>query len=290
MINLEGRTAIVTGGARGIGGAITEALAVAGARVTVCDLLDDVVSVAGRLRADGHRVEAIVADVSSPYDVRRLVDAAGPVDLLVNNAGVVRRTPPTDEWEKAVADFDAVIGPNLRGPYLVGRAVIPGMVARGGGDIVNLATDHIHTCGWPTSVDHADAPGCPWRDQPRRPGGGASSDLYDAAKWGLNGLAQAWAAALRPHGVRVNNVCVGATDTEMLRSFLRGDPDPAVVATWFRPDQVAALVLDLLREGPTGRSGDNIGVWVGHPLALPPPGATSLDYDPRLSRIEGWTA
>ena len=273
---LDGRTAIVTGGFEGIGRSITETLADAGAHVTTCDVRAEIVSVAAELRSRGQRVDAIVADVSSPSDVRRLVDGAGPVDLLVNNAGVVRRTPPMDAWEKAVLDFDEVIGPNLRGPYLVGRAVIPGMVALGGGDIVNVATDHIHTCGWPSPVDHAGAPRCPWHDRPRRPGGGASTDLYDAAKWGLNGLTQAWAAALRSHHIRVNNLCLGATDTNMVRSFLHDEPDPALVATWFRPDQVAGLVLDLLREGPAGRSGDNIGMWVGHPPTLPPPGATAL--------------
>jgi NAD(P)-dependent dehydrogenase (short-subunit alcohol dehydrogenase family) len=124
--------------------------------------------------------------------------------------------------------------------------------------------------------DHAGAPDCSWRDRPRPPGGGASFDLYDASKWGLNGLTQAWAAALRPHGVRVNNLCVGATDTDMLRSFLGRAPDPAVEAMWLRPPDVAEVVLELLGEGPTGRSGDNIGLWAGHPLALPPPGPTAL--------------
>jgi NAD(P)-dependent dehydrogenase (short-subunit alcohol dehydrogenase family) len=89
-------------------------------------------------------------------------------------------------------------------------------------------------------------------------------------------LTLAWASALRPHNVRVNNLCIGATDTDMLRSFLGSTPDPALVATWFRPAQVADLVLDLLREGPTGRSGDNIGLWTGHPPTLPPPGPAAL--------------
>jgi NAD(P)-dependent dehydrogenase (short-subunit alcohol dehydrogenase family) len=248
--DLTTRTAIVTGGARGIGRAIADALIVAGARVTVCDLQAE--------------PGDVTADVSSPSDVRRLVDMAGPVDILINNAGIVRRTPPTDPWDKAVTDFDDIIGTNLRGAFLLGRAVIPGMVARGIGDIVNVATDHIHTCGWPTPVDHADAPGCPFRDAPRPPGGGPSMDLYDASKWGLTGLTQAWAAALGPHGIRVNSLCVGATDTAMLRSFLPDEPDPAVVDSWLRPAEVAGIVLDLLGEGSTGRTGQNLGVWPGH--------------------------
>src|SRR5438067_1499154 len=201
MSALIGRTAIVSGGARGIGLAITEALAIAGADVTACDVSADINDVGSDLRARGLAVQTVLADVSLPADVRRLVDHTGAVDVLVNNAGVVKASRPTDPWETAVADFDAVIGPNLRGAYLLGRAVIPGMVERRRGDIVNVATDHIHNCGWPVPADHTDAPDCQWRDRPRSPGGGPSFDLYDAAKWGLNGLTQSWANALGPYGV-----------------------------------------------------------------------------------------
>src|SRR2546421_546028 len=80
---------------------------------------------------------------------------------------------------------------------------------------------------------------CPWRDQRRLPCGGASFDIYDASKWALNGLTFAWALALKQHGVRVNNLCLGATDTPMLRSFLGTAPEPKVAAAWFGPAQVA---------------------------------------------------
>ena len=273
---LIGRAAIVSGSARGIGLAITEALAGAGVNVTACDIRPEINDIGSELRARGLPVQTVVADVSSASEVRRMVDDVGPVDILINNAGAVEPTRPTDPWEKSVADFDVVVGANLRSAYLLGRAVIPGMVDRGGGDIVNVATDHIHNCGWPSPADHADAAGCPWRDRPRPPGGGPAFDLYDAAKWGLNGLTQSWASALRPYGVRVNNLCPGATDTEMLRSFLPAPPAPAVVASWFQPAQIAAVVLLLLAEGPRGRSGDNVGVWVGHPAVLPPTGPTAL--------------
>ena len=258
-------TAIVTGAAGGLGRALVSALRDAGHEVVACDIDPSVVDLGG-----------VVADVTDADDVRRLVEGAGPIELLINNAAVVRRTNPLDPWDQAVADFDAVIGPNLRGAYLVGRAVIPRMVERGRGDIVNVSADHTHTCGWPVPLDHADAPDCPWHEQPRLPCGGRAFDLYDAAKWGLNGLTFTWALALRPHGIRVNNLCLGAADTPMLRNFLGGALDPDVVATWFRPEQVAGVVLDLLAEGPGGRTGDNVGVWVGHPCVLPPPGSTAL--------------
>jgi NAD(P)-dependent dehydrogenase (short-subunit alcohol dehydrogenase family) len=97
-------------------------------------------------------------------------------------------------------------------------------------------------------------------------------DLYNASKWALNGLTFDWAIALRKHGIRVNALCLGAADTEMLRSFIGADPDPEFVATWMRPADVAAVLVALLEEGPDGRTGDNIGLYAGHPCVLPPPG------------------
>ena len=89
----------------------------------------------------------------SPTTSRRSSERAarelGGLDLVVNNAGAVRVTAPiTDSWEQAVDDFRSMVDVNLGGTYLVGRAAIPHLVQRGG-DIVNITTDHIHTCGYP---------------------------------------------------------------------------------------------------------------------------------------------
>ncbi len=144
------------------------------------------------------------------------------------------------------------------------------MFARGSGEIVNNSTDHVQTCGAPFPLDHEDAPSCPWAERgPRPTGGGPGMDLYDAAKWGINGLTLSWAQALAPSNIRVNALCMGATDTHMLRGFHNHDPDPAVVASWMRAEDVAGLMIDLLREGPEGRTGENIGIAVGHPIVLP---------------------
>jgi hypothetical protein len=131
-----------------------------------------------------------------------------------------------------------------------------------------VTTDHIHTCGWPVALDHADAPACPWAAAHRPPGGGPAFDLYDASKWALNGLTGAWATALRPHGIRVNSFGMGATDTPMYRGFLGGRPPAPGVMD---PADVAAVLLDLLAEGPEGRTGDSIQLWIGHPCVLSPP-------------------
>src|SRR5437763_17188968 len=122
--------ALVTGAARGIGLAIADALEATGADVIRCDI---------RPCRDGERT----LDVSDALAVRGFVDELGPIDVLVNNAGAVRRTSPTDAWDKSLEDYEAVVGTNLGGTYLMGRAVIPGMVAERHGHVLNVVTDHV---------------------------------------------------------------------------------------------------------------------------------------------------
>lgn len=166
------------------------------------------------------------------------------------NAGGIRLTSPLDPWPKALEDFDHQIATNLRSTFLLGRAVAPFMVATGGGHVVNVSTDHMHR-----------APGV-------RTGGGASMDLYDASKWAIRGLTEAWAVALHPHGIRVNELCMGATDGPMLREFVGDRAGADTMAAWLRPEDVARVLVELLSEGPDGRTGTQIGMWVGHSLGL----------------------
>jgi NAD(P)-dependent dehydrogenase (short-subunit alcohol dehydrogenase family) len=235
--------------------------------VAVCDV-DPVVA----------KVEAAawttVADVGDAGAVRAFVDGAaerlGGIDVVVNNAGVVRQTlPVTDSWEKTIDDYDAVIGPNLRGAYLVGRAAIPYLVARGG-DIVNVTSDHVHTCGYPEAIDHTDAPACRWAETRRPPLGNATFDIYDASKFALAGLTHVWARALRDQRVRVNSFGMGATETPMMLQHLerKGVPPPANV---MKAERVAEILVELVAEGPDGRTGDSIQLWSDHPCVLPPP-------------------
>jgi len=267
MTVLAGRRAIVTGGAKGLGLAFTVALADAGAAVAVCDIDAAVAAV------DAAAWTA-VADVSDPDAVRAFVDGAaerlGGIDIVVNNAAVVRQTfPLTDSWEKTVDDYDAVMAANFRGAYLVGRAAIPHLVEHGG-DIVNITTDHVHTCGYPEAVDHADAPDCRWAELRRPPLGNATFDVYDAAKFALGGLTHVWARTLREHGVRVNSFGMGATETPMMLAHLerKGVPPPAGL---MKAERVAEVLVELLAEGPDGRTGDSVQLWSNHPCVLPAP-------------------
>jgi NAD(P)-dependent dehydrogenase (short-subunit alcohol dehydrogenase family) len=242
--SLSGQVAIVTGAAQGLGRAFADGLRAGGAEIVACDLDETVRDVDGL---------GLVADVSQPDDVRRVVDSAmqrhGRIDVLVNNAGVVRQTRAGDAWEQGLADYEAVIGTNLRGVFLFGRAVAPTMIAQGSGHIVNINTDHIHPM------------------PPHKVWGHGGMDLYNASKWALNGLTLDWATTLRRRGVRVNALCMGATDTPMLREFAGGAVDE-VLATAMRPETVCGILLELLAEGPEGRTGQNIGLWVGRPPSL----------------------
>lgn len=274
MTFLRGKVAIVTGAAVGLGNAFARALAGQGADVVVCDIRPEISELTAELEAGGTRALALEADVARPADVRRVVDAAlsafGGIDVLVNNAGTWAASLADDPLDKSLEDYERLVGTNLKGEFLFGRAVMPHLIERGGGDIVNISTDHVHTCGTPYLLEHENTPDCPYTGKPPRPtGGGLEMDLYDASKWGLSGLTLAWSQALAPHGIRVNALCMGATDSYMLRSFHNFDPDPKEVASWMKAEDVARLLVDLLREGPGGRTGENIGIAVGHPIVLP---------------------
>lgn len=253
MGQLAGKVAIVTGAAQGIGQAIAERLVDEGCAVVVTDRQDSIIDTAASIGATGH-----VGDVADAEHVRFVVDttvaAYGGVDILVSNAGEVRQSGALDDWDQAVSDFDEMFGSNTKGAFLFGRAVAQLMVDTGGGEIVNISTDHVK----------------PGPDCHEHHGHGAM-DLYNASKWALNGLTFDWARSLRRHRVRVNNLCMGATDTAMLRGWLGDDPPEETVATWMQPGQIAQILVELLEEGPDGRTGNSIGLYAGEPCVLPPP-------------------
>lgn len=251
-MQFDGQTAIVTGAAQGIGRAIARRLATEGCNVVVTDRQATIDEVASEIGATAH-----LGDVDDPRLVDDVVAATvaahGNIDILVNNAGEVAATGPTDPFERAEGDFDRLFGSNVKGHFLFGRAVASVMIKGGGGHIVNVSTDHVKPA--PGSVRHH---------------GHGHMDLYNAAKWAINGLTFDWAKVLAKHDIRVNSLCMGATDTEMLRSWIP-EPTTDMLATWMQPDQIAQVLVDLLAEGPTGRTGDTIGLYAGHPCVLPPP-------------------
>ena len=218
---LAGGVALITGGGRGIGKAIAQRLAVLGAAVSICGRSrESLMSTAQDLRALGVRVHAQIADVTKPGDIASLVEATekelGPITILVNNAGIGGFGPV---HEKSEEDWDRVLNTNLKSVFLVSRAVVPAMIRRGGGDIINISS----LAGKNTFA-----------------GGG----IYCASKWGLQGLTGCMAEDLRGYGIRVSVICPGSVATQ----FSGGGPkDPKKVLT---AEDVAHAVGMVAVQGP----------------------------------------
>jgi len=196
-VTLEGKAAVVTGGARGIGFATAAALVREGARVMLVGR--DAAALEDAARSLGSTTEIFVqvADVSRSEDVEAYVAEAlrrfGSIDILFNNAGIEGAIAPIAEYP--IDEFDRVIAINLRGVFLGLRHVLPVMLAQGAGSIINTGS-------------LASEVGLP------------ASSAYIAAKHAVLGLTRAAAADLAGSGVRVNAVLPGMVDTQLLRSVL----------------------------------------------------------------------
>ena len=194
MTDFDGKAAIVTGGALGIGQAVAKKLAEEGASVVICsDREDQVEEAAGELRGEGLEVRGLRADVTSSEDMRLLaaftVKNYGGVDILVNSAGV-QRYGTVVETEEDV--WDEVLAVNLKGIYLASKHAIPEMRERGGGAIVNLSSVQAFASQKGVAA-------------------------YTASKGAINALTRAMALDHAEENIRVNAVCPASVDTPMLR-------------------------------------------------------------------------
>jgi len=201
-VKLEGRVAVITGAASGIGRATAILFAAEGAAVLAADVQDDAgAQTVATIRAAAGRAEFVHADVSRSEDVRRMlgvaVDRFGRLDVLFNNAGVAvfKGVVETDE-----AEWDHVLGVNLRGAYLGIKYAAAEMRRQGGGAIINTASVH----GMRTTAGIA---------------------AYAASKHGVIGLTRAAALDLAPHNIRVNCIQPGAIETPIMRANLRAVGD-----------------------------------------------------------------
>ena len=221
---LAGQTSLVTGGSRGIGLAIARRLSAMGSKVAICgrdrDRLEESAALLRREGAAVGAVLAVPADVAKAGDVARLVDRLtqelGPLDIVVNNAGIGVFGPGQDASEK---DWDRVLGTNLKGVFLVCRAVAPGMIARRTGHIINISS---------LAGKNAFANGA----------------VYCASKWGLQGFSYCLAEDLRAHAIRVSVVCPGSVLTEF---GPHAGKDPSKM---LQPDDVAHAVAMLVTQEP----------------------------------------
>jgi 3-oxoacyl-[acyl-carrier protein] reductase len=189
--SLAGTVALVTGGSRGIGLAIAETLGRLGAKVAICARNPRYLeSAAAKLKTGGVEVFSMRADVTRPADiaslVRKTTQTLGPIEILVNNAGIGYFGPIQDATEE---NWDSVLDTNLKSVFLVTNAVIPGMIERRGGHVINIAS----LAGKNTFKN-----------------GG----IYCASKWGLMGLTGCMAEDLREFGIRASAICPGSVNTE----------------------------------------------------------------------------
>jgi len=218
MTSLSGTVALVTGGNRGIGRGIVEALAADGATVVLTARTADAAEQAAR--EVGRGTAGFACDVRDAEQVatlfRRIDAAAGGPDVLVNNAGIGRFGPVA---EMDPADWRAVVETNLNGPFYCCREAVPRMRARGGGYIINISS----LAGKNPFVNGA---------------------AYNASKFGLNGFSEALMMEVRYDGIRVSYLMPGSVATE----FGRGGQEKQDWA--LTPADVAGVVLDLLHSPP----------------------------------------
>jgi NAD(P)-dependent dehydrogenase (short-subunit alcohol dehydrogenase family) len=218
---LLNQVAMVTGGSRGIGRAIAIRLAELGAAVAICGRDNEKLQqTADTLRALTQRALWRKADVTRADEVGRFVSETeaklGTIAILVNNAGIGLFGPAHEKTEE---EWDRVLNTNLKSAFLVSRAVVPSMIRRGAGDIINISS----LAGRNTFA-----------------GGG----LYCASKWGLQGLSGCMAEDLRDYGIRVSVICPGSVATEFSG---RGAKDAAKA---LQPEDVAHAVEAVVTQRP----------------------------------------
>ena len=240
-MSLSGKVAIVSGAAQGLGRAFAIRLAAEGYKVLGFDVKKEVFDVPG--------VTALIADVSKREDVESVVAKAsdmGAIAILVNNAGTWKKTPVDSTWQQAIDDWDYIMDTNLKGVMMLSRAVVP-FLQKDGGHIINVSTYY----ALPAKSDGTNQP---------------DTDLYNASKWALNGFTDAWAEYLEKDNVKVNGMCMGATDTPMLRGLFPTNELPEeMAAVVMKPEDIASQMMDIIA---SGRTGENFGAWVGEEITI----------------------
>jgi 2-hydroxycyclohexanecarboxyl-CoA dehydrogenase len=244
---LSGRVVVVTGAGRGMGQAMAERLAAEGARVAVTDIDGDSARAAakGLDGAAGFRL-----DITDPAEVTartaEIAAALGPIDALVNNAGWDKLSPFLDTDEDL---WDRIIDINLRGPIRMTKAVLPAMVERRGGRIVNISSDAGRV-------------------------GSSGEAVYSACKAGIIGFSKTVAREMARHGITVNTVCPGPTATPLLESMVgehqklidslkRGIP----LGRLGEPDDVAGAVAFMVSDDAAFITGQTLSVSGGLTMA-----------------------
>ena len=251
VFDLSGKVALVTGAHRGLGFAIAQGLARAGAEVILNGRNEEALAAAAQtLDAQGLAVETSAFDVTDREAVRKSVAEIerqhGAIDVLVNNAGIQRRQAFA---EFPQADWDALIATNLTAPFIVSQAIVPGMIGRKHGKIVNVAS-LMSELARPTIVP------------------------YTAAKGGVRQLTRGMAVELAPHNIQVNAIGPGYFATEMNRALLDNVEFTAWVkkrtpaGRWGDPPEIGGLAVFLASSAADYITGQVIMIDGGMSVAL----------------------
>jgi 3-oxoacyl-[acyl-carrier protein] reductase len=236
MNDLSGKTALVTGASKGIGRAIALAYAAKGANVALVARSEDALNVlAAQIGELAREALPIAADLGDEAEIKRVaatvLERFNRVDILVNNAGIIH--PMID-----LVDFDPglwrrVIDVNLIGPALLTGAVLPSMIERGSGTVINVS-----------SIGGRK--------------GSAGRTAYRAAKSGLINLTESVAAEAKPHGINVNCICPGPVDTE---GFREAYPERSSSLTLMRPEEIAEIAVFLASDASSAITGTAIDAF-----------------------------
>ncbi len=223
MQPLAGKVAIVTGASRGIGKAISILLAQSGSRVVLAARSEpQLKSVSEEISGQNGEALVIPTDLTVDKEMERLVQQTlkewGSVDVLINNAGLGKVAPVV---KAKVSDWDETFRVNLRAPMFLSKLVLPTMMERGEGSIINIS-----------SVSGKS--------------GQANGSAYSASKFGLMGFTQSLYEEVRNYGIRVSAICPGFVDTPMIPQMRRMDRSKMI-----RPEDIAQTVLFVLTSPPT---------------------------------------
>jgi len=221
MTDLTGKSVFITGGGKGIGRALALAFAQAGADVAICGRDESALeSTAREIETAGRRALAVRADVADEGQVNaavtQVVGAFGAIDVLVNNAGDYLLKPFV---ELTAGEWDRILDTNLRGTFLVCRAVVPHMIERGSGHIFNISS-----LGGRRPMKRATA--------------------YCASKYGVVGFSKALARELKPHGIKLQIAYPYHVDSHGEVDWSAEDPK---LTQWITPEEFAAVIVENAR-------------------------------------------